>query len=288
MAFKLGNFAIKEIVKAVAQDFNDVPLYTLDQLSSASIEISSESTDITDKDGNIIRRIYRSKQGTFTATSAMLSPALLNAQSGSPMQVASADNKIEMPKILTVTAGTTLAAADAKEGTISVMGVYGNGANDPAVLTQGTEAVVGKSFKFADGAITVPAAEADAPTLYVVKYQRDVESGLAMANYADKFPDTIRLTLQVALIDPCDDQFKAAYLYIPSFQPDPSVTISLDSENQETDFSGNINVDFCGTEKLLYVLYIPESDTIVTGTTDGNNEEPAPGPQPPQEEEDEP
>ena len=70
--FRLGNFNIDEIIQGAAEDFSGNLLYTLDQLSSASIEISSESQDITDKNGNIVRTIYKSKQGTFTATNAFL------------------------------------------------------------------------------------------------------------------------------------------------------------------------------------------------------------------------
>lgn len=70
MAFKLGNHYIDEILYGVAEktrkidgvDVSNIE-YSLDQLSSASIEISAESTDITDKKGNIIRTTYRAKTG---------------------------------------------------------------------------------------------------------------------------------------------------------------------------------------------------------------------------------
>ena len=59
MAFKLGNFSVDEVLFGTAQDFDGNMLYVLDQLSSASIEISAESTDITDKKGNIITGVYQ-------------------------------------------------------------------------------------------------------------------------------------------------------------------------------------------------------------------------------------
>ena len=57
---------LKEILYGVAEKNGNIE-YALDQLSSAQIEISADSTDITDKKGNIIRTTYRSKTGTFTA-----------------------------------------------------------------------------------------------------------------------------------------------------------------------------------------------------------------------------
>lgn len=58
MAFKLGNYAVKEVIYGVAQDFSGNLLYTLDQLTSAQVEVSSDPTEVTDKRGNIIRQIY--------------------------------------------------------------------------------------------------------------------------------------------------------------------------------------------------------------------------------------
>ena len=269
MAFRLGNYAVKEIIYGVAQDFNGNLLYTLDQLTNAQIEVSSDPTEVTDKNGNVIRQIYQSKTASFTATSALASPVLLNAQSGSPTEYATADAKIEMPKIVVVAAGGTLDVTDAKDGTIQVMGIYNNGANG-AVLAQGTTAVVDKTYALdtTTHVLTVPASATDAPTQYLIKYDRDVESGLKLANYADKFPDTIRLTLYVAVMDPCSDKYRAAYVYIPSFTPDPSVTIGFDSDNQEVDFNGNVNLDFCGSEKVLYYVLFPDEVAVVSGSAE--------------------
>ena len=209
------SYAVKEVIYGVAQDFNGNLLYTLDQLTSAQVEVSSDPTEITDKRGNIIRQIYNNKTATFTASSALASPALLNAQSGSPMEVASESRAIEMPKIVTVAAGGTVDVSDAKSGTIQVMGLYNNGANGVA-LEQGTTAVVDETYAYDTSTkkITVPLAETDAPTTYLIKYDRDVTSGLKMANYSDSFPDTVHLTLYIAVMDPCSDKYRAGYLLI--------------------------------------------------------------------------
>lgn len=273
MGFKLGNYAVKEVIYGVAQDFNGNLLYTLDQLTNAQIEVSSDPTEVTDKRGNIIRQIYNNKTATFTATSALASPVLLNANSGSAIEYAASGAAITMPKIVTVAPGATLDVADAKTGTMQVMGIFNNGANG-AVLTSVTTGVPTYdestgTYTYLDDTtnhiIKVPSG-ADTPSLYLVKYDRDVESGMKMTNLADRFPDTIRLTLYVAVMDPCSDTYKAGYLYIPSFTPDPSVTISFDSENQEVDFNGSVNLDFCGTNKLLYTIYFPDENAVISGS----------------------
>lgn len=267
MSFQLGNFAVKEILYGLAQDFSDNILYTLDQLTSAQIEISSDPTQITDKRGNVIRNVYKSKTGTFTATSALLSPAVLQAQSGTLAELASEENPITMPRIEVIGPGKTLDVESAKEGTIHVIGIYNNGAKGKALLA-GTTAVVDKTYAYDETlhTITVPSAAEGAPDQYLIKYDRDMEDGMKIANTADSFPDTIKLTLYAAIMDPCSDTYKSAYIVLPSFQPDPSTTISFDSENQNVDFKGNLQVDFCSCEKALYFIYFDNEDVVVTGS----------------------
>lgn len=259
-------FAVKEIIFGVAQDFSDNILYTLDQLKSAQIEISSDPTEITDKRGNVIRNIYKSKSGTFTATSALLSPAVLQAQSGTLAELADEDNPITMPKIEVIGPGKTLDVTDAKEGSIHVIGIYNNGADGKA-LAAGTTAVVDKTYAYDETlhTITVPSTAEGAPDQYLVKFDTDMTDGMKIANKADSFPDTIKLTLYAAVMDPCSDTFKSAFIVLPSFQPDPSTTISFDSDNQEVDFKGNLQVDFCSCDKALYYIYFDNTDVVITG-----------------------
>ncbi len=275
MAFKLGNHSIDEILYGLASNFSDELLYTLDQLSSASIEITAESTDITDKKGNVVRRIYRSKTGNFTANNAFLHPAIMNAASGSDIEKATDENAIRMPRILSLNAGETVDVSDAVEGTIHVMGLFGNGAND-VEITQGTEAVIGETFALVDGKLTVPASAEDAPTSYVIRYERDVKSGMKLSNMADKFPNTVHMTFLCSYVDPCSDELKPCYVYIPSFMPDPSVTINLDAENQEMSFNGTLQMDYCsGKNKILYIIYYPDEDVTVVGSTTDEGAEPS-------------
>jgi len=264
MAFTLGNFSIDEILFGVAQNFKDELLYTLDQLSSAEIDISSDNQDITDKNGNIVRTVYKNKTGTFKATNAFLHPQVMNNGSGSEIAYATTAKSIQMPKVVVINAGETFDASDAKEGTIHVIGLYGNGANG-AVLTQSTtDPVADKTFQLAGTKITVPAAADGAPVQYLIKYERDAKSGARLANSVDKFPNLVHMTFYCSYVDPCSDTLKPCYVYIPSFMADPNVTISLSRDNQEMDFNGNLNVSYCSGNKILYYIYFPDEDIVKT------------------------
>ena len=274
----LGNFAIQEILYGVAEDFEGNLLYTLDQLSSANIEVSSDPTEITDKNGNIIRQIYRSKTATFTATSALLSPAILNAGSGSAITSGSQ----VMPKIEVVKASTPagtssaavpstfdLTAVNYKEGTLRIIGITTNGVSGNAMTEAQlvTAGLITTDAQTSHKILTLPDKDASNEfDQYMIMLDRTVD-GEKLINRANEFPDTIRLTLYAAVVDPCDDQPKAAYIYIPSFQPDPSVTISLDAESTTIDYTGAIQVDYCEACKQLYTIFFPSENATITTAT---------------------
>lgn len=270
MAFKLGNFNIDEVLYGVGETFDDELLYSLDQLSSASIEITSDSTDITDKNGNVVRTIYKTKAGEFTATNAFLHPQIMNAASGSSIEYASSDKKISMPKIQILAAGTSINLDDtADDDSVSVIGLYGSGANSP-VLTKGTSASFENltfGYDASTNKITVPASGTDAPINYLVKYDREVTSGMKLSNIANVYPDTVKLTLYCSYVDPCDDNLKPVYVVLPSFQASPETTISLNADEQEMDFKGKLQISYCESQPALYYLFFPDEGItkVVTG-----------------------
>ena len=265
MGFKLGNFNIDEVLFGIARDFDDTLLYTMDQLSSAQIEVSAESTDITDKKGNVVRTIYTSKTATLSATNAFLHPQIMNASSGSSILEASNEAPIQMPFVATVTAGTGYALpANYVTTTLQVVGLFGNGANGS---TYGYSDL-GEYISASGGVdtLTMPAASGeDTPNSYVIYLERSVKTGIRLVNDAYTFPNAIQLTLYCSYVDPCDDELKPCYVYLPNFTPDPNVTISLDRETQEMDYNGNINVDFCSTDRVLYYIYFPGDESVKSG-----------------------
>ena len=201
MAFKLGDLIIDRISMGYAEKFDGTPLYVLTQLSEASIEISAESRDAVDKDGTLIKRFWNAKTGEFTATNAMLNLNIMAAQSGNEANIATADNVIVMPKIITVKSGTTVDLDGFVTGNrITVNALGTNGAMGKA-YTQGTTASA-TEFGLTGTKFTPPTDTAESQ--YVVKFDRQVTEGVDILNSADKFPPTVRLTLKGLCVDPCE------------------------------------------------------------------------------------
>ena len=237
MAFKLGDLIIDRIQMAMAEKFDGTPLYVLTQLSDASIEISAESKDTTDKDGTLIKRFWRAKTGTFTATNAMLNLNVLAAQSGNEAQMASTETPILMPKIITVKRGETidLGTGYTSGARLTVNALGTNGAMGKAYTQDATASAT--AFGLSGTRLTAPTDANEEQ--YVVKFDRNVAEGVYILNSADKFPKTVKLTMKGLCVDPCEaDTLRAVYIVLPSFQPSPETTIALGGDDTSIDFTG--------------------------------------------------
>lgn len=244
-------YTFDEILYGIAQNSQDEILYTLDQLRNFSMEISADSTDITDKLGNVVYTRYTAKKGTVTATNAFINANIMNAASGSDIQIATESDPIVMPLVVSVNAGESVELTGADLDTLKVIGIYGNGANGTALTQLEIEACLsGETF-------TAPAGGTDLPIEYVCSCEKEYTEGLKLVNSAEDFPTLVKLTLYASYIDPCDDAPKPCYIIINRFMADPSMTINVDRENQEIELKGNMNVDYCSTDKTLYEIYFP-------------------------------
>lgn len=169
-----------------------------------------------------------------------------------------------MPKIYVVEAGAAIQVPDLKTGTLHVIGLYGNGANAVPMTAQESAACV--TGTGSNAVFTAPASGTDLPIQYLIRYERDVVSGAMLTNTTKDLPGLVKLTLFCSYGDPCSNDLKPCYVVIPRFAADPSMTISLDAETQEVDFSGNLNVDYCAGTQALYYIYYPEEDLVISGT----------------------
>jgi len=261
MAFKLGDLIIDRIQMGYAEKFDGTPLYVLSQLSDASIEISAESKDTTDKDGVLIKRFWRAKTGTFTATNAMLNLNILAAQSGNEAQMAGQGAAaIIMPRIIIAqkTDLTVSLAGFTSGARITVNALDTNGSMGKA-YTLGTNASASE-YAISGTTLTLPTDAEE--TQFIIKYDRSVTEGVKILNSADKFPKTVKLTLKALCVDPCHaDELKGCYIVLPSFQPSPETTIALGGDDTSIDFTGDLQVNYCSTTKDLYTVYFcPDDD----------------------------
>lgn len=257
MGFTLGNLIIDRVPYAWAEKFDGTPLFVITQMQEPSISITAESKDATDANGTLVKRFWQGKQGEFTCQNAMLSLPLIAAQSGVTPDIVS-DGKLAdgttgtltMPKIITVDSGKTITLPGIVEGSIHCAVLESNGGmgdvmSAGASSTATTYVLSGESF-------TAPTISG---TQFIIKYNRTVSNGAIIQNSADKFPDTMVLTLKALAVDPCDsDELRACYIELPSFQPSPETDLSLQTDSSQ-EFNGALQVRYCDKNKPLYRVY---------------------------------
>lgn len=259
--FVIDGVAFDSIHKGIAFNTNGDPLYILTQLSEASIEITADSKDMVDKNGTLIKRIYTSKSGTFSATNAYLDANIIAQEAGTDKIVASDAAPIPQPFIRDVKKGTVTVQIDGLiADSVVVMGESSSG--NLGVVYEKDAAADETHYAVSGNRITLPTATDIAK--FVVSGNRNMKVGAAVVNMADQFPKTVRLLLQAFSYDPCTIDIKRpTYIELPSFQASPEHNITFTTE-ATLDFSGDLQVAYCDDngEKVLYRIYFPGDEEI--------------------------
>lgn len=195
----------------------------------------------------------------------MLNLNVIGAMSGQGKQLATTSNSIVMPAIKIVRAGTATVNLNQVStdnvtsqyiaDTAKVVGMANNGAMSSNVYTPTTGTVTDTTFKIVDGVCTLPTTNATTGTYnddqFVITYNRTVTSGAAIVNRSDKFPQTVKLLMKVLYVDPCTaDTLRSGYVYLPSFQVSPEVTITFSTDGT-IDYTGALQTDYCGSNLPL-------------------------------------
>lgn len=269
MAFRLGDLVIDRIITAVAENSNGELLYTLTNLQDASINITADSEDAVDGTGAVIKTFYRAKTGEFTATNSTLSLPILGAQSGTdPVYAGAGADALTIPRIVTtankttnaLVGITTIGGTTVADQKIRVYGINANGTlGDKYATTEFTCTSAGQNDTWANIAIDNTNHATD--NKWIIVYERSVtQNGIKIVNRSDAFPKSCKLTLKVLIVDPCEtDVVRAAYVVLPNFQPSPEVEVAF-STDSTLDFTGKLQTSYCGTDKVLYEIYVASDD----------------------------
>lgn len=257
MAFTLDGIIIDRIQMGVAEDFSGNLLYTLTQLSEATIETSSESKEARDKDGILIKKFYNGKSATLSATNAMMDFNILGEQAGSGKAVATEEAPIIMPKVMIIDkTDAAIALPGLVTGSVHVNAIANNGTMGKKYAQAAAPSAI--EFGLVGENLTLP-TDADA-TRFVIKYERKVKSGAMIDNRADVYPRTIKLTLKCLAVDQCSaDTLRSCYVVFPSFQVSPDTSVQLTTD-ATFDFTGDAQVDYCSPNKQLYYICMAEED----------------------------
>lgn len=262
MAFSVNNLVIDRILGAYGMDNKDEILFAINQVTDASLNVTSESTDAVDAVGNTIMTIYRAKKAEFSAANAIFDLDLLAWQSGSEKMTASTNKPIPVPAFDEIaidgSASYTLAHTPIDD-VVKVYKVNGDGSlGDAYELSTAASAT---AFAYAGGKITPPTGLTNEDRLMAVyEYNATGEDGngaVAVISSAKDFPSTCKFVVKVLCYDPCDQQTKIyALIIFNNFRISPDFDWSINTEGN-LPFSGVANIDYCHKNQELFRVVIP-------------------------------
>ncbi len=239
MAFDIRSFTIERIVRGVMFDTGTgKAMFSLNQMSDATLSVTSESVSVPDALGSPIVTYDRGKTATLTGTSAMFDFDLLAAQSGVDKTIASSSNTIETPAFEEV----TLAAAQT-DWVLNNTPVGVTGAEIPFIYALLGDSSFGTAYPISASAsatsfaldtasktITVPTGLPAGTRLWVY-YSFNAVNAIEVVNSGNGYGKMGRFVMEVIGNDPCSISTKyKAYVIFGNAKLSSNFDISFTSE----------------------------------------------------------
>lgn len=260
MSFDLNTFLIDRVRRGTmfSTSTGEV-LWSITQIRDASLNMTSETADVTDALGNTIAQFDRSKNAEFSGTNALWDMGLSAAQFGSAKQVASAGSTIKTPAYEQLkVSGGTITLSHVPVGTVGAEVKYIYALNGDATL--GTRYEVGSTVSAsaftidaANKTITVPTGVTGDIAVF---YDYNAEEGIMLQNNASEFPKTGKFVLEVIGKDTCDQTATyVAYIVFPNAKLRTDFELGFNSDSGHP-FSMQMMQDYCDLEKRLFNVYV--------------------------------
>ena len=256
MAFNLNNFVIDRIIRAIGKNKEDEILFAINQVTNASLNVTSETAEAVDALGTPIAIFNRAKSCEFSAENALFDIELMATQAGSKKIVASADSKMLVPSFETVEEGE-LKHTPAEDSEVKLYVLNGDGSIGEKLEISADGAADGKVGL--DGT-TLTGLPEDVNVMAVYEYEAGAEGegAVAVINSATEFPKACELVLEVLGCDVCNqEELIYAYLVFPNFKISPDFDWSIATDGTHP-FSGQAMQNYCDAKKELYRLIIVE------------------------------
>ena len=271
----ISNLVIDRILRGVMFSTSTrEALWSVSQISSFSISITTDSQDAVDATGTPIMTFHRAKQCEISAENALWDLTLFAAQGGgdNALTSSSAANKFNVPifdeiELASATSATLTHTPVLPTGeTYAVPYIYvlnGDGSMGKKLTCVNTTpgeneySVSGTSVTFHSGDLAVGDT-----IIAFYEYEANGTSGtqaVKLQNTAKDFPKAGKFVLEILCCDPCDKTtLYYAYLVMPSATLAPDVDLDFATDATHA-FTLRAQQDYCDKQKLLYSLIVPEA-----------------------------
>lgn len=235
--------------------------WVLDELQSATIANTQETTDITGKQGRLLNTLKRNKAVTVSGNNGLISGGMLETQVGNTFK--SGVTSVMFPDYLTVSdnkAVTSYKAVGTAGNEIESVYLRNSDGTLGNELTQGAEVSVGvftyapesKTITFNDGEI------ADG-TEIAVYYFRNIQANV-LENLSDQYSEKVALYIDAFAEDKCANIYRVQF-YIPKADFNGNFDIQMGDSQSVHAFEARSLAGACGTSGALWTYTIFGEDT---------------------------
>lgn len=265
MASNVNNVAINNLIITSVEymigstrDSDELSVY-LDQLTQITISNTEEETDITGKNGAILKKLKKNKAVEIKGQNAIWSGALLSAQVGSD-PVVNNGTRVTRPDSIEINGGigklsyTPVGVAGNEIGTLFVRSANGDiisqqkytQSSDIGKISTGSSPAF--YYNKSDNTIQVPSSGEygiDDGSIVIIKYEYETNA-TTITNYADIFGKTLDIWIYLSATDTCDKTYKCA-LHMPRGQFSGTFDIDVSGDQVAQDFTITNLIDTCNT-----------------------------------------
>lgn len=247
-------------------------LFTLDELQSATIAQSQESTEITGKAGRKLATLKRNKAVTVSGTNGLISGGLLELQTGSNFKNDTTEvlwtDYLKVSGYADATGGTTAVPGKAKT-TYKAVGTAGN--EIEALYLKNSDGTLGdkleQSNSTASGKFTYNPSDKTLTfftdigndTELVVYYKRKIKAD-TLSNESDKYSGKCTLYIDAMAEDKCANVYRIQF-YIPKADFSGELSFEMGDNQSVHAFEAEALAGACGAGGVLWTYTIFGSNT---------------------------
>lgn len=267
----INNLLIEKVKEAAMFNSDGSIRWTAADVSNASINVTSTSTDKLDAMQNVISKLYQGKQAEVSFESAFFSLGLIAAQSGTDVVKASAGAPIKTAFREELTVGATAGVVNTTV-TLSRTPVGTSGAEVKYIYVMNSDRSLGTryevdttasatKFSISGKVITLPTGSNlfTKDSVIVVYYDSNVEAGASVTNTASANTDAGLFRMFVIFKDICNEETKySGVIEFPSAQISPDCEIGLQFDSTYS-YSLSANKKYCAADDALFKVYVPEN-----------------------------
>ena len=259
----VNNFLIDHVLRGIMLSNKDGSyMWSVNQITDPSLNVTSETSEVTDAIGTVITTFNRGKSAEFSASNSLFDLGLFAAQNGVDKEEASSTHKISTPTFETLeyTGVDTVTLAHVPTEDVDKIYLLNGDGTLGTIYTSGAEAGADKfvydstahSIKFPTGLTT--------GTQLMAIYDYELEEGVAVTGDAINFPKAGRFIMEVLGTDTCDTTTQIhAYVEFPNAKLSSEFDLNFTSDGAHP-FTINAAQSYCDSKKTLYRIIIPNEE----------------------------